>query len=114
MRRALIVRILVVWLAFGLGAAAGAWIVEHNAAACKTQLVDFDIGGLENAALSALPAAETGSGIVTFALEPTGIHVHADSAFANQTFDARVAALVRGSPVTIEMRADLVQRLLGH
>lgn len=114
MRRALIVRILVVWVVFGLGLAVGALVAGRHAVQCATQIVDFDIDGLTSAAQSALPAAATGSGNVSFTLDVTGIRVHADSMFANQTYDARVAALVHGSPVTLDVRSSLLRRLLSH
>lgn len=114
MRRDLVVRFLVIWLVFGLGASVGFWIASSHAAQCKTQVVDFDNDGLTNAALAALPAASTGSGTVTFALDTTGIRVHADSALANQNYDVKVAALVHGSPITIELPASLLRRLLIH
>ena len=109
-----IARVLIVWVVFGLGVAVGAWVAGRHAAECKTQIVDFDIDGLTNAAQSALPAAATGSGTVTFTLDVTGIRVHADSMFANQTYEWRVAALVHGSPVTLELRSGLIRRLLAR
>ena len=112
MRRELIVRLLVVWFIFGLGISLGYWIGGRRATECKTQLVDFDNDGLTSAALAALPAATTGSGTVTFTLDLTGIRVHAESALPNQTYDARVAAVIRGSPVTLELPSTLLRRLL--
>jgi len=114
MGRRLMVRLLALWFAFGVGTAFGWWIASRHATMCRTQIVDFDIDGLTNAAVAALPAAATGPGTVTFALDLTGIHVHADSAFVDQTYDAKVAALVRGSPVTLELRRDLLRRLLSR
>ena len=114
MGRTLIVRLLAVWAAFGVGTAVGWWIASRHASDCRTQIVDFDIDGLTNAAAAALPAATTGSGIVTFALDPSEIHIHADSALANRSYDGRVAAVVRGLPVTLEVRSDLLRRLLSR
>jgi len=53
-------------------------------------------------------------GAVAFHLDATGIQVHADSMFANQTFDTRVPALVRGSRLTIEVSTRLLRRMLGR
>ena len=73
-----------------------------------------DLDALTNAAQGALPGAVTGSGVVVFTLDPTGIRVQSDSMFANQTFDTRVLALTRGSPVKLEVSTKLLQKLLSH
>lgn len=112
MRRTLMVRLLALWIAFGLGAAVGGWVVSRHAGVCDTAIVDLNIDGLTNAAQAALPAAATGSGEVAFILDFTGIRVHADSIFVNQTYDARVAAVVRGSPATLKIGSKLLRRML--
>jgi hypothetical protein len=112
MRRTVVIRLLSLWLAFGLGAALGGWFVSRNVGVCDTKIVDLDIDGLTGAAQNALPEAVTGSGMVTFKLDLTGVHVHADSMFANQSYDRRVVAIVRGSPTTLEISTKLLRRIL--
>lgn len=114
MRRMLIVRLLALWVAFGLGTAVGGWIVGHHAGECDARLLEADTDRLLEAAQAALPAAITGSGVVVFGLDSTGIRVHADSMFANQTYDARIPALVRGSRMTFEVSSRLLRRMLAR
>ena len=114
MRRPLVVRLVSLWLAFSLGAVLAGWFVSRNAAACDAKIMDLDTDGLTSAAQAALPAAVTGSGMVTFKLDVTGVRVHADSVFENQSYDGRVLAVVRGSPVTLEISTRLLRRMLGR
>ena len=114
MRRALIIRFLTLWVAFGLGALVSGWIVSRHAAECKATIVELDNDGFINAAQGALPAAATGPGVVEFKLEFNRILVHADSMFTNQTYDASVAALVQGSPITVDVSTKLLRRMLAR
>jgi hypothetical protein len=114
MRRALVIRLVSLWLAFSLGAVLAGWFVSRNAAACDAKIMDLDVDGLTSAAQAALPAAVTGSGMVTFNIDVTGVRVHADSLFENQSYDSRVLAVVRGSPVTLEISTKLLRRMLGR
>jgi hypothetical protein len=114
MRRALIVRLFTLWIAFGLGTALGAWVVGRHAGVCSTRIVETNSDALMAAAQAALPAAVSGSGVVSFTLDPTGIRVHADSAFANQSYDTRVPALVRGSSMTVEVSSRLLSRMIAR
>ncbi len=114
MRRPVVIRILSLWLAFGIGASVGGFFVSRYLGACDAKVVDVDLDALTNAAQGALPGAVTGSGVVVFTLDPTGIRVQSDSMFANQTFDTRVLALTRGSPVKLEVSTKLLQKLLSH
>ncbi len=110
----MVMRLLSLWLAFGLGASLGGWLVSRYLGACDVKIVDIDMDALVNAAQGALPGAVTGSGAVVFTLNPTGIRVQSDSMFANQTFDAHVLAVVRGSPVKLEVSTKLLRKLLSH
>jgi hypothetical protein len=114
MRRPLVVRLISLWLAFSLGAVLAGWFVSRNAVACDAKIMDLDTDALTSAAQAALPAAVTGSGMVTFKVDVTGIRVHADSLFENQSYDSRVLAVVRGSPVTLEISTKLLRRMLGR
>jgi hypothetical protein len=114
MTRALIVRLLSLWVAFGLGSFVGGLIVSHYLGKCETRLIDLDTDALTNAAQAALPAAMTGSGAVSFSMDPTGVRVHADSMFENQSYDTRIPAIVRGSPVTVEISSQLLRRMLAR
>ena len=113
MARSVIRRFLPLYIAFGLGAAIGGFVVSRFEGACDTQIVDLDVPGLTSATQAAMPAALTGSGQVTFTLDVTGIRVHADSVFENQTYDSRVLAVVRGSPLKLDVSAKLLRRILG-
>lgn len=114
MRRAIVTRLLSLWLAFGLGATVGGWIVGRYLGSCDVKIIDVDTDALTSAAQSALPGAVTGSGIVVFTLDPTGIRVQSNSIFANQSFDTRVLAVIRGSPVKLEVSTKLLQKLVSH
>lgn len=114
MRRPLVMRLVSLWLAFSLGAIVSGWIVSRTMAACDARIVDLDTDGLTSAAQAALPAAVTGSGMVIFNIDATGVRVHADSLFENQSYDNRVLAVVRGTPVTLEISTKLLRRLLGR
>jgi hypothetical protein len=114
MRRELVVRLVSLWLAFGMGAALGGWIVSRNIGSCSTQVIDLDVDALTNAAQAAIPAATTGSGMVEFNFDPTGIRVHADSMFASQSYDGRVLAVVRGTPEKLEVSTKLLRRIFGR
>jgi hypothetical protein len=114
MRRELIVRLVSLWVAFGLGAALGGWVISRNLSSCSAQVVDLDVDALTNAAQAAIPAATTGSGMVEFNLDPTGIRVHADSMFANQSYDRRVLAVVHGTPEKLEISTKLLRRIFGR
>jgi hypothetical protein len=113
-RRLWLGRFWAIWVAFGLGTAVGALVMEHYLGHCDVRLVNVDTDALTRATQAALPAAITGSGVVVYTLDPTGIRVHADSLFQNQTYDQRILAVVRGSPVTLEVSSRLLQRLMGH
>jgi len=114
MRRALVIRLVSLWPAFSLGAVLGGWFVSRNLSACDAKIMDLDVDGLTSAAQAAFPAAVTGSGTVTFNIDVTGVRVHADSLFQNQSYDSRVLAVVRGSPVTLEISTKLLRRMLGR
>jgi hypothetical protein len=114
MTRALIVRLLALWVAFGLGSLVGALIASHYLGKCETRMIDVDTDALMNAAQAALPATMTGSGAVSFSMDPTGIRVHADSMFENQSYDTKIPAVVRGSPVTVEISSQLLRRMLAR
>lgn len=114
MRRPLVIRLVGLWLAFSLGAILSGWFVSRNAAACDAKIIDLDTDGLTSAAQAALPAAVTGNGMVIFKIDATGVRVHADSLFENQSYDSRVLAVVRGSPVTLEISTKLLRRMLGR
>lgn len=114
MPRGLLFRILGYWFAFGLGSLTGAWIVGGHAGACSTQLIEVSTDQLIQAVQSALPAAATGSGKVVFGLDVKGIHIHADSAFQNQSFDATLPAVVRGSPITVEVSSRLLAGMFSR
>jgi gamma-glutamyl:cysteine ligase YbdK (ATP-grasp superfamily) len=102
------------WIAFSLGAGAGALVASHYLGKCQVRIVDADTAALESAATAALTAAMTGSGAVSFDLDPAGIRVHADSLFENQSYDTRILAVVRGAPVTVEVSAQLLRRMLAR
>jgi hypothetical protein len=108
--RELIVRL----VAFGLGSLVGALIAGHYLGKCQTRLVDIDTDTLLNDAQAALPAAMTGSGAVSFSFGLTGIRVHADSIFENQSYDAQIPAIVQGSPLTVEISSQLLRRMLSR
>jgi hypothetical protein len=112
--RNVLVRLLPLWVAFSLGAGAGALVAGHYLGTCRVQIADADAAALESAAAAALPAAMTGSGAVSFDLDPAGIRVHADSLFQNQSYDTRILAVVRGAPVTVEVSAQLLRRMLAR
>ena len=114
MQRAVLVRVLSYWFTFGLGSLVGAWIIGAHAGVCSTQLIEVSTDQVTQAVVAALPAAATGSGQVEFRLDATGIHVHADSAFKDQSFDTTIPAVVRGSPMTIEVRSALLARMISH
>ncbi len=114
MRRTLIIRFLPLWVAFGLGFTVGGWIVGRHAGECSARLLEVDTDALVGAAQAALPAAMTGSGVVAFSLDATRIRVHADSMFANQSYDARIPALVRGRTLTLEVSSRLLRRMLAR
>ena len=107
-------QLLALWVAFGLGSAVGSWLTSRYVSACDAKIVDVDTDSLTSAAQQALPGAITGSGVVVFTVSPTGIRVQSDSMFANQSFDTRVLAVVRGSPVKLEMSTKLLQKLLSR
>jgi hypothetical protein len=52
--------------------------------------------------------------MVEFNLDPTGIRVHADSMFANQSYDGRVLAVVHGTPEKLEISTKLLRRIFGR
>lgn len=112
MRRPLIARLLSLWIAFSLGGVLGGWLVARNLSACDAKISDLDTAGLTSALQNAAAAAVTGSGFVTVKLDVTGVRVHADSLFANQSYDSRVLAVIRGSPVTLELSTKLLQQTL--
>jgi len=114
MRRPWIVRLLGLWIAFGLGSLAGAWIAGGHAHGCQTSLIEVNTDDVENAVEAALPVAATGSGTVSLTLDLTGMHVHADSTLANQSYDRTIAAVVRGAPVTVEVSSSVLTQLLSH
>ena|SRR5262252_1836640 len=114
MRQATVLRFLSLWLAFALGATLGGWVVSRYVGSCDTKIIDVDMQALTNAAQAAVPGAVTGSGVVVFTLDPSGIRVQSDSMFANQSFDTRVLAVVRGSPVKLEISTKLLQKFLFH
>jgi hypothetical protein len=107
-------RLLSLWVAFGLGASTGGWFVSRYLGACDAKVIDVDLDALTNAAQAALPGALTGSGVVVFTLDPTGIRVQSDSMFENQTFDTRVLAVTRGSRVKLEVSTKLLKKMLSH
>jgi hypothetical protein len=114
MQRALLFRVVSYWFVFGLGSLVGAWIVGAHAGACSTQLSEVSTDQVTQAVEAALPVAATGSGEVVFNLDVTGIHVHADSAFKGQDFDTTIPAVVRGSPVTLEVRSRVLAQMFSH
>jgi hypothetical protein len=114
MRRDLMIRLVALWVAFGLGTGVGALITAHYLGKCDVRLVDTDTDALINAAQAALPAAMTGGGAVSFSFNPVAIHVHADSAFENQDYDSEIPAVVRGAPVTVEVSTQLLRRMLSR
>ncbi|MBV8164140.1 MAG: hypothetical protein JOZ91_07725 [Candidatus Eremiobacteraeota bacterium] len=107
-------RFLTLWLAFAIGVGLGSWLTSRYIGSCDAKIIDVDTDALTIAAQQALPGAITGSGVVIFTLSPTGIRVQSDSMFANQSFDTRVLAVTRGSPVKLEISAKLLQKLLSH
>jgi hypothetical protein len=114
MRRALVLRIVGYWFAFGLGGLVGGWIVGGHAGQCNVRLVEVSADQVTQAVQQALPAAATGSGEVEFRLDVTGLHVHAASAFKDQDFDTTIPAVVRGSPTTVEVSARILSQMLSH
>jgi len=114
MRRPLLTRLLSLWLAFGLGASVGGWFVSRYIGACDAKIIDVDMAGLTSAVQAAVPGAVTGSGVVVFTVDPTGIRVQSESTFTNQSFDAHVLAVTRGSPVKLEISTKVLQQLLPH
>jgi len=114
MRRALLLRILGYWFAFGLGSLAGAWIVGGHPGTCSTQLIEVSTDQLTQAVRAALPAAVTGSGEVDFDLSATGIRVHADSAYRGQSFDTTIPAVVRGSPATVRISSRVLANMFSQ
>ena len=114
MRRDIVLRVLGYWLAFGLGSLAGAWVVGAHPGSCNTQLIELSADQLTQAVQSALPAAVTGSGQVEFQIGLTGIHIHADSMFKGQSFDTTIPAVVRGSPLTLDVSSRILSQSFGH
>jgi mannose/fructose/N-acetylgalactosamine-specific phosphotransferase system component IIC len=114
MQRGVLLRVVGYWFVFGLGTLAGAWIVGAHAGACSTQLIEVSTDQVTQAVVAALPAAATGSGVVVFKLDVTGIHVHADSAFKDQNFDTTIPAVVRGSPITLEVSSRVLAGMFSH
>jgi len=114
MNRTLVLRVVGYWVAFGLGSLVGGWIVGGHARGCSTQLIEVDGNQVTQAVESALPAAATGSGEVELTLDVTGIHVRASSAFKGQDFDQTIPAVVRGSPLTLDIRSDILTRMISH
>jgi hypothetical protein len=114
MGKPMLKRFLTLWLAFGLGSGLGSWLTSRYIGVCDAKIIDVDTDALTTAAQQALPGAITGSGVVVFTLSPTGIRVESDSMLANQSFDTRVLAIARGSPVKLEISTKLLQKLLSH
>lgn len=114
MRRNILTKVLPLWFAFSIGATIGAIITGHLLGKCQVHIVDLDTDKLENAVQAALPAAMTGSGAVSLSVGVTGVKVHADSIFENQSYDADIPAIVRGSPVTVEISTQLLRRMLSR
>jgi hypothetical protein len=114
MGRPVVMRFLSLWVAFSLGAALGGWVVSRYLGACDVKITDADTDALVNAAQAAVPGAMTGSGFVIFTIDPAGIRVQSDSMFQDQSFDSRVLAVTRGSPVKLEISTKLLQKLVGH
>lgn len=110
MQRPVLLRFLPVYVAFSLGATIGALIAAHFLGKCDTTIVDVDTNALQQAIVAAIPAAVSGSGLVSISIDVTGIRVHADSVFQNQSYDSRLPAIIRGSPVTIELSTQLLRR----
>jgi hypothetical protein len=111
MRRPVLMRFLSLWIAFSLGATLGGWIVSRYLGACDVKVLDADTDGLTSAIQAAVPGAMTGPGFVVFTIDPTGIRVQSDSIFENQSYDNRILAVVRGSPVKLEISTKLLQKL---
>lgn len=106
--------VLPLWFAFSIGATIGAIITSHLLGKCQVRIVDLDTDKFENAVQAALPAAMTGSGAVSLSVGVTGVTVHADSIFQDQSYNAEIPAIVRGSPVTIEISTQLLRRILSR
>ncbi len=111
MRRNLLLRILGYWAAFGVGSLVGAWVVGAHPGSCSTQVIELSADQLTQAVQSAVPAAVTGSGQVEFKIDVTGIHIHADSMLNGQTFDTTLPAVVRGSPITLDVSTRVLTQI---
>ena len=114
MRRDIVLRILGYWVAFGLGSLVGVWVVGAHAGTCSTQLIELSTDQLTQAVQSAVPAAITGSGQVEFKIDLTGIHIHADSMLQGQSFDTTIPAVVRGSPLTLDVSTRVLSQAFGR
>jgi hypothetical protein len=112
MRQAFWKRFVPLWLAFGVGMAAGVWLASRHGT-CRVQLYDVNTDAFVAAVQSATVAATTGSGTVSFDLGSGSIRIQAESAFENQSYDQTLPALVRGSPMSINVSSRLLTRLSG-